>query len=146
MPHAKIFTKMATAALEKLHAELGGKILQNKKEALRLAEDMLHVEAVLKLLNPNYDVRPIAVRRRKPNRWYKRGTIFRHALDVLRAAERPLTVNEITERMLTAKGVTNPDHDAKADLQVAVTSSLRNHSGKTVKNTAQGIPARWSLT
>jgi hypothetical protein len=91
MPHAKIAAKQATYTLEKLHAELAGKILDNKKEARRLAEAMKHVEAVLKLLVPGYDVRPIAVRRRKLNPWFKRGTVLRNALDVLRNAERPLT-------------------------------------------------------
>jgi hypothetical protein len=37
MPHARIATKQATFALQQLHAELGGKILDNKREAQRLA-------------------------------------------------------------------------------------------------------------
>jgi hypothetical protein len=67
MPNAKIATKHAKFALEQLHAELAGKIGENKREAKRLAQDMVHVEAVLKILVPGYDVRPIAIRRRKPN-------------------------------------------------------------------------------
>ena len=95
MPHAKILTTQATHTLEQLHAELGGKILDNRAEAKRLAGAMVHVEAVLKLLQPGYDVRPIAVRRRKPNPYFKRGTVWRSALDVLRASEGPLTAREI---------------------------------------------------
>jgi len=45
MPRAEIATKQAKYALEKLHAELGGKIIDNKKEATRLAQAMLHVES-----------------------------------------------------------------------------------------------------
>jgi hypothetical protein len=40
-------TKQAKFTLEQLHAELGGKILDNKAQAKRLAEGMKHVEAVL---------------------------------------------------------------------------------------------------
>jgi hypothetical protein len=94
----------AMFALERLHAELGGQILQNKKDAKRLAQAMVHVEAVLKMLEPGYDVRPIAVRRRKPNPWFKRGTVFRYALDALRVAGAPLTSREIVLEMLAAKG------------------------------------------
>src|SRR6266850_3133560 len=97
----------AMFALERLHAELGGQILQNKKDAKRLAKAMVHVEAVLKMLEPGYDVRPIAVRRRKPNPWFRRGTVFRHALDVLRTAEAPLTAREIVTAMIAAKGITD---------------------------------------
>jgi hypothetical protein len=52
MPYAKIKTTQATLTLVQLHAELGGKILDNKREANRLRLAMKHVEAVLKLLDP----------------------------------------------------------------------------------------------
>jgi hypothetical protein len=57
--------------LERLHSELGGQILENKTEALRLAESMRHVEAVIKMLDPTYNLRRIAVKRRQPNPWFK---------------------------------------------------------------------------
>jgi hypothetical protein len=75
----------AICALEALHAELGGKIADNKHGIERLTEAMKHVEAVLKLLQPSYNVRPIAVRRRKPNPWFKRGTVFRGASEAMTA-------------------------------------------------------------
>ena len=145
MPRAKIATTQAKFTLEQLHAELGGKILDNKAQAKRLAQAMVHVEAVLKMLDPAYDVRPIAVRRRKPNPWFKRGTVFREALGVLRKAEGPLTGREITWRMLVAKGVTDPDKKAARDLWGAVNSSLQNHKGKSVERVREGVPARWQL-
>lgn len=40
----------AIQTLERLHSELGGQILENKEEAQRLAGQMLHVEAVIKML------------------------------------------------------------------------------------------------
>jgi len=64
----------AMYTLERLHADLGGKIKDNKREAKRLAQAMLHIEAVLKMLQPGYSVRSIAVPGRKPNPWFRRGT------------------------------------------------------------------------
>lgn len=43
-------------ALEALDAELGDKIADNKRGGERLADAVRHVEAVLKLLVPDYDV------------------------------------------------------------------------------------------
>jgi len=145
MPRAEIATKQAKFTLEQLHAELGGKILDNKAEAKRLAAAMVHVEAVLKMLDPDYSVRGISIRRRKPNPWFKRGTVFREALGVLRTAEKPLTAREITWRMLTAKGIAKPEVKAARDLTGAVQASLRNHDGKSVVATGEGMPARWKL-
>jgi hypothetical protein len=58
---------------------------------------MLAVEHVIKMLDPDFDARTISARRRqKTNPWFKRGTLFREALDALRKATGPLTVAEIT--------------------------------------------------
>ena len=62
---------------------------------------MIHVEAVIRIFDPAYNVTRIAARRRyKGNGLFKRGTILRNALDVLRKAQGPLTAREVTERML----------------------------------------------
>ena|ERR1700690_2519412 len=145
MPYAKIATKQAKFTLEQLHAELAGKILDNKREARKLAQAMKHVEAVLKLLIPGYDVRPIAVRRKKLNPWFRRGTVLRAALDILRAADRPLTTREITERMVRAKGVHDPKPDAVRALTGSVSSCLQNYRGRGIAASDKSIPSRWSL-
>jgi hypothetical protein len=146
MPYAKIAAKQAKYTLEKLHAELGGKIADNKREAKRLTEAMKHVEAVLRMLQPGYDVRPIAVRRRKPNPWFKRGTVFRHAIDVLRRAQRPLTAREMTEAMLAAKGISDPPAKDLRGLIASVQSCLHKRKGGTIRAVGEGMPARWVLT
>jgi len=132
--------------LEQLHAELGGKILENKKEGQRLANAMKHVEAVLKLLRPGYDVRPIAVRRRKHNPWFKRGTVLRIVLDVLRAADGPLTAREIVRAMLVAKGVEDAKSSDVRGVVCSVQQCLQNHNGTTVRDVAEGMPGRWILS
>jgi hypothetical protein len=146
MPYARIAAKQAKYTLEKLHAELAGKINDNKREAKRLAEAMIHVEAVLKLLVPGYDVRPIAIRRRKPNPWFKRGTVFRHVLDVLRHATAPMTARQIVEVMLRAKGITKPDRKDLRAFITTVQTCLHSNSGRTVVNVAEGMPGRWILS
>ena len=145
MPRAEIATTQAKHTLEQLHAELGGKILDNKAQAKRLAQAMKHVEAVLKMIEPGYDVRPIAVRRRKPNPYFKRGTVFRCALDALRGAGKPLTVREIALAMLAAKRVTDAPPKAVRDLFGAVQAALRNKRGETVVEDTTTKPACWSL-
>jgi hypothetical protein len=136
MPRAEISSKQALFTLAKLHSELAGKLLDNKRQGKRLTVAMLQVEAVMKMLEPGYNVRPVAVRRRKPNPWFKRGTVIRSAVDVLRVAAKPLTTREIVLAVLAAKGVTDATPKAIRDLGGAVQSSLRNHKGA----------AAWSLS
>lgn len=135
MPHAFKASPDHPAVdyLVRLHADLGGKILANRKEAERLAESMKHVEAVIRLFDPGYDVTRIAARRRyKGNGLFRRGTIIRSALDVLRKAQMPLTAREVTERMLAARGVPEPAAKAMRGLIASVQTSLQNHTGKSV--------------
>ncbi len=145
MPHAKIATKQATLTLEQLHAELGGRIIDNKADAKRLAQAMKHVEAVLKMLNPEYNVRGISIRRRKPNPWFRRGTVFRNAVDALRRGGKPMTGREIVQEMLQAKGVTYANEQGIRALWGGVQSSFRNHKGKTIERVPGVLPATWRL-
>jgi hypothetical protein len=144
MPRAEIASKQALHTLGQLHAELAGKLLDNATERKRLTVAMMQVEAVMKLLEPGYVTRGIAVRRRKPNPWFKRGTLFRSAVDVLRRAGGPMTAREITAALIAAKGATATLKQAR-DLQGGVTASLRNHKGGMVITAGAGMPVRWVL-
>ena len=149
MPHAfKAHPKHpAVDYLVRLHADLGGRILENKRRAEKLAADMKHVEAVLKMFDPEFNARAISARRRiQGNPWFKRGTLFRQALDVLRSVTGTLTVREIADAILAAKGVKNATAKQHAGLQAGVRSSLENHAGKTVERGGEGVPKRWKLS
>jgi hypothetical protein len=90
MPRADIKTKQAVYTLSQLHAELAGKFLEARRQGVRLKTAMLQVEAVLQMLQPGFSVASIAAKRRnRSNPWFKRGTLFRSAVDVLRRASGP---------------------------------------------------------
>jgi hypothetical protein len=135
------------SALRRLHAEIGGKILDNRKAAKRLREDKRHVAAVIKMFSPGYDLKAIAARRTyKSNPWFKRGTVFRSAIDVMRASTEPLTVAQIVDRMLAAKGVSTARPDQIRGLQSAILASLQNRKGKgRVRLADDRVPMRWVL-
>jgi hypothetical protein len=53
----------------------------------------------MKMLSPEVNLRLIAPKRRNVgNPWFKRGTLFRSAIDVLRKATAPMTAREISTR------------------------------------------------
>ncbi|WP_322414174.1 hypothetical protein [Mesorhizobium huakuii] len=135
--------KPALYALLRLHAEIGGRIKENKVQALKLIEDMKHVEAVLHMLEPGFNARTIAPKRRNnPNPHFKRGHVIRAALGVLRAATAPMSAEEIGIALLRSKGVLEP---TKAEIELmygSVSASLKNNRDVTVH---EGRPRRWSL-
>lgn len=140
-------TRPAMNTLERLHMELAGQLLNNKQQHDELAAQMRQVEAVIKMLDPTYNLRAIAVKRRKQNQWFKRGTLYRHAMDVLRAATAPMTAPEIAKAVLVKEGIETDDTEAVAALANSVLSSLRNHRGGGVRQVNEGMtPARWEIT
>ena len=60
MPSAEILSKQALHTLRQLHAELGGKIETNRKSGDKLRAQMVQVEAVMKMLDPEINLRIIA--------------------------------------------------------------------------------------
>jgi hypothetical protein len=135
--------KPALYALLRLHAEIGGKIKENKVQALKLIEDMKHVEAVLHMLEPGFNARTIAPKRRNnPNPHFKRGHVIRAALGVLRAATVPMSAEEIGIALLRSKGVSEPTRAEIELMYGSVSASLKNNKDVTV---LEGRPRRWSL-
>ena len=97
------------------------------------------------MLDPSYSLRAISVKRRQPNPWFKRGTVYRRAVHVLRTATEPLTAREIAGRVLVAVNVSKPNKAAVRDLTGTILVSLRNLAGKGVRRTNDGAPVRWRL-
>jgi hypothetical protein len=105
---------------------------------------MMQVEAVMKMLNPGVNIRLIAPKRRNVgNPWFKRGTLFRSAIDVLRRAAAPMTAREIADALIAGKAPQATRKQA-IDLQAAILAALRKRNGSSV--VGDGSPARWGLT
>jgi hypothetical protein len=103
---------------------------------------MIQVEAVMQMLQPGLSVAAIAAKRRnKSNPWFKRGTLFRSAVDVMRRAATPMTAREIADKMVADK----PQMNCKQaiDLQAAILAAMRKRDGEMV--ISEGAPARWRL-
>jgi hypothetical protein len=137
----------AVPYLVRLHADLGGQIQANKEEAARLAEAMRHVEAVIKLFNPDYSVKAISARRRQNrNPWFKRGTMFRYALDALREAGKPMTVRELTAAVMATRNITDATTRQRQDLEAVMRSCLERNAGKTVQCVNHAVPKLWTTS
>jgi hypothetical protein len=143
MPQAKILTKQALYTLSQLHSELAGKLSANQRETKRLRLAIFQVEAVMKMLSPEVNLRLIAPKRRNTgNPWFKRGTLYRAVIDTLRKATGPMTADDICMALLAGK---TPEATRKQEnnLQSAILAALRKRKGEAV--VAEGFPQRWRL-
>jgi hypothetical protein len=133
---AEIESKQAIYALTQLHAELAGKLLENHRR--RPAKDR-HDASRGRTANASagFNVAGIAAKRRnKSNPWFKRGTLFRSAVDVLRRASSPMTPREIAQAMIADKAVP-ATRKQFMDLVAAINAALRKRDGVTVVTRAR---------
>jgi hypothetical protein len=143
MPRAEIASKQAIFTLSHLHAELAGKFAENRNAGIKIKTARMQVEAVLQMLKPDFDIRAISAKRRnKSNPWFKRGTLFRSVVDVLRRASAPMTAREIAEALIAGKAVP-ATRKQFIDLQAAVLAALRKRDRAMVVGV--GAPARRRL-
>lgn len=90
------------SALVNKRARLDGEIKARRYQIMRLEAEMAHVDAVIRMFNPSYDISKIATKRSfgKNPAGTKKGAGSREALTVLREAGEPLTASEIARRVL----------------------------------------------
>jgi hypothetical protein len=96
--------KPVILALLRLHLDLTRKFARHKGQRPSLLVDVWHVEHVLRLLEPGITIGY----RRKPNPWFRHGTLFRAAVEAIRAAGRPMHTREIVGAIIERKGI-KPD-------------------------------------
>jgi hypothetical protein len=143
MPHAKILTKQCLYTFSQLHSELAGKLSAKQRETKRLRLAIFQVEAVMKLLSPEMNLRPIAPKRRNVgNPWFKRGTLARAVIDTLRRSAAPMTTREIADALLVGKKPEATYHQAMV-LQAAILAALRARNGTVV--VGDGPRGKWRL-
>jgi hypothetical protein len=143
VPQAKILTKQALFTLSQLHSELAGKLIANLRETKRLRLAIFQVEAVMKLLSPEVNIRLIAPKRRNVgNPWFKRGTLSRAVIDALRRSAAPMTTREISDALLAGKKPEATRHQAMV-LQAAILAVLRRRNGGAV--VGDGPRGQWRL-
>ena len=95
---------VVTALLTK-RAELAGLIEHQQKEMARLADDLAHLDATLKLFSPEIDLRTIRAKaHRVRNRFFRPGECQRMVLDIFREAQgAALSSRQIGEALAARK-------------------------------------------
>ena len=111
--------------LTRKRAELAGQIIATEKMLSRLREDLIHLDATLKLFDPEAKPKAIVPRARRPPPRFKAGQLAKLVLTALREANRPLTVRDLVQQIAaenqvdisTKKELTKFDYSIRSVLQ-----------------------------
>ena len=110
--------------------EVAGEAQHCRRELQRLADELGHLDATIRLFDPDYDLGGIRPRqRRRGHRWFGPGECQRLVLEVLRDAAGPLSDQGVAVAVATRKGVQDRP-EALAALQKTTLAVLRRLAGK----------------
>lgn len=128
-------------------SELAGLIQHYQAEISRISFDLKHLDATIKLFDPDFDLRTVKSKEyRERNQYFKPGECLRLALDVLREAGQPMNSQDIGLSVIGAKGFENMP-DACKQAQKSVFAALANLEAKGLVSRIEkdGLLVYWQL-
>ncbi len=112
--------------------ELAGQVARCRQELQRLAEQLGHVDATIRLFDPSYDVKGIRARRQgNRSQRFRPGECQRLVLEVLRDAVEPLSGRTLVQAVLARKGLGSSGEEM-AGVQKTALAVLRRLVAKGV--------------
>jgi hypothetical protein len=135
------------SALRGKRAEVAGLIDSLERQIGQHRADLIHIDGVLRLFQPERDPTEIKTRRaHRRNRYFGRGELARLCLEAFRTATAPLSTPDIVGHVIPAKGFDAGDRALRAaigDLVKATLGPMRRRG--TVEKIGQGRGVRWKL-
>lgn len=138
-------THVISALVDK-RARLDGEIKMRRYQITRLEMEMAHIDAVIRMFQPSYDIAKIATKRTfgKTPAGTRKGDGIRMALTVLREAGELLTTTEIASRVLAKLG--KPDNpESTAMLATNIKANFSRRRDGAVRLDATTYPGRWAM-
>lgn len=138
-------THVISALVDK-RARIDGEIKMRRYQITRLEMEMAHIDAVIRMFQPSYDIAKIATKRTfgKNPAGTRKGDGGRMALTVLREAREALTSTEIAGRVLERLGK-HDTPEARAMLATTIHSSFSRRRDGAVQLDATEYPGRWTM-
>jgi hypothetical protein len=132
-------------ALRNKRAELAGTLRQLEQQLAGHRADLAHLEATMRLFDPN--VRPKDTRprqRRAHNAWFRQGECLRLIYDELREATQPVTTRHLAERITRVKAIPVGDDPRRELIHKTLLGSL-NRAKETIERIETAGEVRWRL-
>src|SRR5437016_5485949 len=108
---------VAVNALRNKRAAMAGEIEMHSREIDRLRAEIIHLDAVLRLFDPDTNPDDIHALRRHPRRteWFARGEVTQRIYEALRDGE-PISPRQVAYAAIEAKQIPAPDSATKRDI------------------------------
>src|ERR1700675_2674590 len=132
-------------ALRNKRAELAGTLRQLEQQLARERTNLTHLDATMRLFDPN--IRPKDIRprqRRTHNAWFRHGECLRLIYGAVREAIQPVTTRDLTDRIMRVKAMPAADDHRRELVQKTLLASL-NRAKETIARVETAGVVSWRL-
>ena len=137
-------TSPVLSGLIRKRAEMAGEADALRARLAVIAANMGHVDAVIGLFNPAFDLATIRPKRPRASDATKPGEMSRFVLDALREAGEPVPTAVIAARLMAEQGMDQQDRELVRAVSKRVGMTLR-HQGRKGTVRSQPGPDRVAL-
>ena len=124
--------------------EVADTIERLERQADQYRVDLAHLEATMRLFDPNIEPETLQTATPRRNEWFRPGECRRHIHDVLRDAAGPMTTREIVEGVMAAKKLPDDDARTRELIQKTVLGSL-NRATDTIERVEAAGSVAWRV-
>ena len=97
---------LVVSGLVAKRAELVGEVEHHRQALHRLGEELGHLDATIRLFDPNYELEAVQPRKRgQRTQWFRPGECQRLVLEALRDAAQPLSGHALAQTLVARKGL-----------------------------------------
>lgn len=137
------------AGLVAKRAEIAGQIEVTRETLRELIVALDHIDAAIRLFDPDYDIAAIRAKPNHPAQVARRGDSIRLILDLLRQATGPMTTKQIALQVMAARGLNTTDAALVLTMTRRIGASLRsyrdNGSIKSIRDGRYGKFDLWEI-
>lgn len=129
-------------------AELAGLFRHYQLELGRIASDLQHIDATIKLFDPEFDLRTVKAKGvRERNQYFKPGECARITLNVLRDSTVRMNSRDIAVAVQNNKGLDgSPDTSKQVQKSVFAALGRLEAKGLAKRTGKEGLLYYWQLT
>lgn len=144
-----IDNKYAVAALVRLRQEIAFRVNEQERETEKARADLVHIDAVIRMIAPSLDIEAIPERLRRPRRleYFSHGEISRRVFDCLRERGGEIAAIDVVRKAMADKGLSfDGDRHTRIEFGRRITMQLNalGRKGKVAK-LGFGRSVRWRL-
>jgi len=135
--------------LIKKRAEIAGRIQSLHEEAGRLIAALDHIDATLRLFDPEIDFQDLPVKMLPPPNAAFRGEFQRSLLEMLRGTQRWQTTDQLTVKVMVQRRMNETDRALRVTVRKRVGHALTRLRRKGVvvsRKAGKGAMLSWKLT